>query len=71
MPLWPRQKKSGATRADPGMPRRRLTEPSGVRTERPRHFSVKNMAPSAAKAMSHGLLRPERMVVRVRAGVGA
>lgn len=42
--------------------------PSGRRTESPAHFSVKNIEPSAEKAMSHGPLRPERTVVRAKAG---
>jgi hypothetical protein len=54
---------------EPVVPKSRVTVPSACRTERPRHLSVKNIAPSPAKAMSQGLLRPWRTTVRVSAGV--
>ena len=37
------------------MPSSLTTVPLGCRTERPRHFSMKNMVPLGRKAMSHGL----------------
>ncbi len=64
MPLWPWQNRSSAATAAPLAPNRWRTVPSGVRTDRPRHFSVKNRVPSGAKARSQGLSRLARMTVR-------
>ena len=64
MPLWPWQNRSSATTAAPLVPNRWRIAPSGVRTDRPRHFSVKNRAPSGATARSQGFSRSARMTVR-------
>ena len=40
------------------MPSSALTSPEGIRTDRPLHFSVKNIVPSSRKAMSHGFSSP-------------
>ncbi|GAB4465017.1 MAG: hypothetical protein OHK0044_03150 [Burkholderiaceae bacterium] len=42
--------------------------PFGNRTDRPRHFSVKNIVPSCKNAMSHGLLSPDINTERTSAG---
>ncbi|WP_210324196.1 hypothetical protein [Azorhizobium oxalatiphilum] len=50
------------------IPSNALTAPDGSRTERPRHFSVKNIVPSGKKAMSQVNSRPDITVVLARPG---
>jgi hypothetical protein len=59
IPLCPSQKKSLAGSADPALPNSRVTTPVLDRTDKPRHFSVKNSVPSSRKAMSQGLWSPD------------
>ena len=57
MPAWPSQKRSGLEEAYPVvpvMPCSLLIEPDGILTERPLHFSVKNIVPSFKNETSHG-----------------
>jgi hypothetical protein len=68
MPDWPSQNKSLATTAEPVVPKSLAVEPSARRTDKPRHFSVNNMAPSGVKAISHGLLSPDIKSVRTKVG---
>jgi hypothetical protein len=44
------------------MPSSGFTSPVGIRTEKPWHFSVKNIVPYSRSAMSHGLCRPASRV---------
>jgi len=57
-----------AMTAAPRVPNRCCTLPSARRTERPRHFSVKSIAPSGVNARSHGRSRPFMTTVRDSAG---
>ena len=57
MPAWPSQNRSALEEEYPvlpPMPCNLFTVPDGSRTDKPLHFSVKNMVPFGRKAMSHG-----------------
>lgn len=69
MPLWPWQKRSGATSAEPSVPNRRTVLPSVRRADKPRHFSVNSITPSGVKAMSQGFCKPLMTTVRFSRGV--
>ncbi len=48
----------------PGANKRRIV-PFRLRTESPKHFSVRNIAPSDVTARSQGLLSPDNITVRI------
>src|SRR5688500_6554846 len=71
MPAWPLQKRSDAVSGNPlesFTPSKALMALDGSRTERPPHFSVKNIVPSGRNAMSQAPSRPDITEVLVKPG---
>src|SRR5690606_23652462 len=68
IPDCPWQKKSLATTAAPLVPNKRRVVSLVSRTERPRHLSVKNIAPSGANARSQGDCSPATTTSRSSSG---